>query len=126
MFGLPGTFPAIQARPGTAGEAATLDEARAWAERLGYPVVLKQSFSCSGVGVKVCHDLAGLQNAFAALAPHPQSAVKRLIRRASGRSWFPEQPPLWVQAMQLAPFVRFTLPTPSPQRPERPNWRPLA
>ena len=34
--------------------------------------------------------------------------------------------PLWVQAMQLAPFVRFTLPTPSPQRPERPNWRPLA
>ncbi|WP_404299887.1 hypothetical protein [Alicycliphilus denitrificans] len=34
--------------------------------------------------------------------------------------------PLWVQDMQLAPPLRFTLPTPSPQRPERPNWPPLA
>ena len=34
--------------------------------------------------------------------------------------------PLWAQDMQLAPPVRFSLPTPSPQRPERPNWRPLA
>ena len=33
---------------------------------------------------------------------------------------------LWAQDMQLAPPVRFSLPTPSPQRPERPNWRPLA
>ena len=34
--------------------------------------------------------------------------------------------PLWVQDLQLAPPLRFTLPTPSPQRPERPNWRPVA
>ena len=34
--------------------------------------------------------------------------------------------PLWAQDLQLAPPLRFTLPTPSPQRPERPNWRPVA
>ena len=34
--------------------------------------------------------------------------------------------PLWVQELQRAPAVRFTLPTPSPQRPERPNWPALA
>ena len=34
--------------------------------------------------------------------------------------------PLWAQDLQLAPPLRFTLPTPRPQRPERPNWRPLA
>lgn len=33
---------------------------------------------------------------------------------------------LWTQALQRAPALRFVLPTPSPQRPERPNWRPLA
>ena len=33
---------------------------------------------------------------------------------------------LWTPELQRAPALRFVLPTPSPQRPERPNWRPLA
>ncbi|HEX2677198.1 MAG TPA: biotin carboxylase N-terminal domain-containing protein, partial [Polyangiales bacterium] len=49
--------------PGTA-LLATLEQARAEAERIGYPVMLKSTAGGGGIGLRVCHDPAALADGF--------------------------------------------------------------
>jgi len=50
--------------PGSAGVLADLADARAEAERIGFPVLLKASAGGGGKGMRLCHDAATLEQAF--------------------------------------------------------------
>jgi acetyl-CoA carboxylase biotin carboxylase subunit len=50
--------------PGSDGPLATLDEVRAVAQQLGYPVLLKASAGGGGKGMRLVHDASGLESAF--------------------------------------------------------------
>ena len=49
--------------PGT-GLIATVDEALAAADEIGYPVMLKSTAGGGGIGIKICHDAGELEGAF--------------------------------------------------------------
>jgi urea carboxylase len=53
---------------------ASLEEAHAAAERIGYPVMLKSTAGGGGIGLRVCHDRAALDEAF--------EAVRRLAKQS--------------------------------------------
>jgi acetyl-CoA carboxylase biotin carboxylase subunit len=50
--------------PGSDGEVATLEQARAVADRVGYPVLIKATAGGGGRGMKVAADADGLEDAF--------------------------------------------------------------
>jgi acetyl-CoA carboxylase biotin carboxylase subunit len=50
--------------PGSAGEVADLDEARAVGERIGYPVLVKAAAGGGGRGMKVAHTADGMEEAW--------------------------------------------------------------
>ena len=50
--------------PGSEGEVTTLDEARAIAGRVGYPVLIKATAGGGGRGMKVAADAEGLEDAY--------------------------------------------------------------
>jgi acetyl/propionyl-CoA carboxylase alpha subunit len=52
--------------PGTAEEIPTAEEARAWADRVGYPVLLKAAAGGGGKGMRVVRDGAAMADAFRA------------------------------------------------------------
>lgn len=78
--------------------SVTMEEA-AWqfAEKNGYPVVLKKSFSCAGVGVKVCQSEMEFSSSLPAFLPHPPSPIKAFIRKHLWRDWFPVEEALGLQ-----------------------------
>ncbi len=61
--------------PGT-GLLESVEEAREAAGRIGYPVMLKSTAGGGGIGMRVCHDAAGLADAY--------TAVQRLSRASFG------------------------------------------
>ncbi len=50
--------------PGSDGILATADEARLWAEKVGYPVILKAKAGGGGRGMRIVRDAAELPNLF--------------------------------------------------------------
>jgi acetyl-CoA carboxylase biotin carboxylase subunit len=59
--------------PGTEG-ATTLDEARAAAGEIGYPILLKASAGGGGKGMRLVHSPAEIENAYATAAAEAQAA----------------------------------------------------
>ncbi len=60
--------------PGSGGPLATLEEVRAVAVELGYPVLLKASAGGGGKGMRLVHDDAGLESAFRSARSEAKSA----------------------------------------------------
>ena len=58
------------------------------ADRLGYPVYLKESFGWAGRGVTRCDDAAAIASAFAAIR-RSMAPLRALLRRVTGRDWYP-------------------------------------
>jgi acetyl-CoA carboxylase biotin carboxylase subunit len=50
--------------PGSEGEIETIDQAREWAEKIGYPVLIKAAAGGGGRGMKVAADASELPSAF--------------------------------------------------------------
>ena len=75
----------------------TAAEAGEVAGRLGYPVILKQSFSSGGNGVKVCQTPEQLAAAYEQMAPRATNPLKIRLRGLLGRDWYPTPGRLWVQ-----------------------------
>lgn len=51
--------------PGSDGAVETVADALAWGEKIGYPVIVKASAGGGGKGMKVAHDAAEMESAFA-------------------------------------------------------------
>lgn len=51
--------------PGSEGNLKTIEEAILWAERLGYPVMLKATFGGGGRGIRLCHNESQIKQQFA-------------------------------------------------------------
>jgi len=83
----------VAAPPG--GAAADLEEVRAIAADIGFPLVLKRPVGSGGSGVLVCRDAAALPAAFAALADRQWHGGRR--RHNSLPPWFPPFLPIEVQ-----------------------------
>lgn len=77
---------------------ANFPQARDEARRIGYPVVLKRSFSWGGAGVRVCRSEGELQSAVAEMTPKPGIGLKRQVRWLLSRDWYPNDNALWLQA----------------------------
>ncbi len=60
--------------PGSEGLLADANEARALAQRIGYPVLLKATAGGGGRGMRVCRDAGDLERAFAEASGEAQSA----------------------------------------------------
>lgn len=70
------------------GTASSAEEAMALAERIGFPVYVKQSFSWAGMGVMRCDTPEEVATAFNAMQPRANifyTAARRLLRR----DWYP-------------------------------------
>ncbi|MEK9754971.1 MAG: biotin carboxylase N-terminal domain-containing protein, partial [Rhodospirillaceae bacterium] len=50
--------------PGSEGEIASIEKAREWAERIGFPVLIKAAAGGGGRGMKVARDASELASAF--------------------------------------------------------------
>ncbi|RTL73189.1 MAG: hypothetical protein EKK41_01135 [Hyphomicrobiales bacterium] len=66
------------------------------AERIGYPVYVKTSFSWAGQGVTLCQDAAALATALGQ-PRNVWSAGKAVLRSWLGRDWYPSAPAVDVQ-----------------------------
>src|SRR5271154_5236980 len=60
--------------PGSDGILATADEAREWAEKVGYPVILKAKAGGGGRGMRIVRDAEDLPNLFAAASQEAANA----------------------------------------------------
>jgi acetyl-CoA carboxylase biotin carboxylase subunit len=60
--------------PGSDGVVETVEEARAFAEKVGYPVLIKASAGGGGKGMREVHDPADLEKEFMAARAEAQSA----------------------------------------------------
>ena len=60
--------------PGSAGEVADLDEARAVGERVGYPILVKAAAGGGGRGMKVAHSAEELEEAWTVARTEAQAA----------------------------------------------------
>lgn len=76
---------------------ASFEQARAVADRVGYPLFLKHSFSWAGAGVVKCTNQAELAAAFGAMQARP-GRLKALVRTIIGRDWYPATAPIDIQA----------------------------
>lgn len=77
---------------------ANFAQARDEAKRIGYPVVLKSSFSWGGSGVKVCRSEYELASAVAGMIRKPDSGLKNSLRWLLSRDWYPTDRSMWLQA----------------------------
>jgi acetyl-CoA carboxylase biotin carboxylase subunit len=60
--------------PGSDGPVETIDAAKEWARRVGYPVLLKAAFGGGGRGMRIVHNDASLAVAFASARTEAQAA----------------------------------------------------
>ena len=70
----PGGGPAPAAVPGSDGVVETVEEARAFAEKAGYPVLVKASAGGGGKGMREVHDPEDLEAQFLAAKNEAQAA----------------------------------------------------
>ena len=75
----------------------SLDEAVAVGDQIGYPLLVKKSFSWGGDGVKLIRNRDQLVGAYAQMAPVEVPAAKAFLRKLMGRDWFPAPRHLWLQ-----------------------------
>ncbi|MBV5264742.1 hypothetical protein [Pinisolibacter aquiterrae] len=68
------------------------------ADRLGWPVYLKQSFGWAGLGVVACDDAEALAAAMERMLDQRPSSARRLARRLLDRDWYPVATAVDVQA----------------------------
>lgn len=54
----------VPVTPSSPGGVPTIEDARVFAEKVGYPVMIKASGGGGGRGIKVCHDMADLEEEF--------------------------------------------------------------
>ena len=85
--------------PGTDGAVATLEDAQAFCDRAGYPVILKAAFGGGGRGMRVVRSAGELKENFEratseALAAFGNGSVfiERFIERSGGQAT-PATPP---------------------------------
>ncbi len=71
------------------GTAESARDALRIAERLGYPVFLKRSFSWAGLGVTRCDTPAQLAAAYGQAVGRRRLPFWRLLKAVSGRGWYP-------------------------------------
>ncbi|MBD3298733.1 MAG: acetyl-CoA carboxylase biotin carboxylase subunit [candidate division Zixibacteria bacterium] len=64
----------VPVMPGSDGPVADLDAARAVAEKIGYPVMIKAAGGGGGRGMRICHDPAKLEGAVTAAQTEAQAA----------------------------------------------------
>ncbi len=84
----------------------TVETALAAADRLGWPVYLKQSFGWAGLGVVACGDAEALAAAMERVLERRPSPARRLIRRLLDRDWYPVATAVDVQsAVEGAPAM---------------------
>jgi hypothetical protein len=76
---------------------ASADDALLAGERMGYPVYLKQSYSWAGLGVAKCEDAKALRAACKAARPRGMM-LRRFVRKALGRDWYPTVTAMDVQS----------------------------
>lgn len=76
------------------------------AERIGFPVYLKASFSWAGMGVTLCQNAAELTQAIETVGTPKRLPFRRLIRRVLNRDWYPDHSAIEIQkAIQGAPAM---------------------
>lgn len=90
-------------------EAGSLEEALAAAERVGYPALVKKSFSWGGDGVRICADRAQLADAYARMTGDADGRLRGLARRALGRDWYPKPRHVWIQKLVPGEPAMYTL-----------------
>lgn len=76
----------------------TVEAASQAADRLGWPVYLKQSFGWAGLGVVACGGPDALAAAMRRMVEGRPSPARRLARRFLDRDWYPIATPVDVQA----------------------------
>jgi len=79
-----------------AGETVATGAAAA-AERIGFPVYLKSSFSWGGRGVRLCRDRAELAAIVATEQQRRWCTLRDVVRRVLDRTWYPTDTALSVQ-----------------------------
>jgi glutathione synthase/RimK-type ligase-like ATP-grasp enzyme len=85
------------------------EEALQFAEKNGYPIVLKKSFSCSGLGVKVCVDQQDLLASLPDFLPRATSLLKSSIKRSLKRNWLPQPKVLGLQQFIQGPTAMYSV-----------------
>ncbi len=75
----------------------SVDQAIAAANRIGFPVYVKASFSWSGNGVSFCRNGGEIAAAIAATRPRLRLPFRDALRRAVNRDWYPAQAAIDVQ-----------------------------
>ncbi|NUJ79151.1 hypothetical protein HUN39_03725 [Methylocystis sp. FS] len=71
------------------GTATSAEEAVTLAERTGFPVYVKQSFSWAGMGVIRCETPEDVATAFTSMQPRRGRFLYTLARRLLHRDWYP-------------------------------------
>lgn len=71
------------------GRASTAREAVAWAERIGFPVYVKQSFSWAGQGVVRCNGPEEVASAFVRMQTRYNNPLFAMAKRLLHRDWYP-------------------------------------
>jgi hypothetical protein len=71
------------------GSTAALEAVTEAADRIGFPLYVKTSFSWSGLGVRLCENRADLQDAMAAVRPPGVRPIRDLLKRLAHRDWYP-------------------------------------
>jgi biotin carboxylase len=87
----------IGVRVPEAGAAGSVDAAVLAAERIGFPVYVKSSFSWAGRGVSLCHDRDEVAAAMAAGRPRSRLPFRNQLRRMLHRDWYPNEAEIDVQ-----------------------------
>ncbi|GAB4328768.1 MAG: acetyl-CoA carboxylase biotin carboxylase subunit [Candidatus Zixiibacteriota bacterium] len=64
----------VPVMPGSDGPVSDLDAAKAVAERIGYPVMIKAAGGGGGRGMRICHEPANLESAITAAQTEAQAA----------------------------------------------------
>jgi hypothetical protein len=80
-----------------------------FAEKVGYPVVLKKDFSWSGAGVSICQNRDELLSSLQNFLPRSVSPLKASIQQLLRRTWFPTGKVLSLQQFILGRTAMYPL-----------------
>ncbi len=76
---------------------ASSDAAIEAAERIGFPVYVKESFGWAGQGVSLCQDRAAVATAMTATKPAGFRMLRKGLKRLLHRDWYPTDTEIGVQ-----------------------------